>query len=124
MGPEGGGAPAGRAGVIAAAPRQPLPRRRGARGAALEDELPGGAQDQTGAAEEARGAHSGGKAAPAPSQRVFLFTFSLFLCVNPCSDSAGSAVRTQTGLAHKLLSSARLFIYFSPKLALWGPAVF
>lgn len=126
-GPQGGGAPAGRAGVIAArpaaAPRQPLPRRRGAGGAGLEDERPGGTQDQTGVAEEARRTYSGGKAAPAPSQRVFLFTFSLFLCVNPCSDSAESAVPTQTGLAHKVLSGARLFIYFSPKLALSGPAV-
>lgn len=117
-GPERGGAragaPAGRGAVIAArpaaAPRQPLPRRRGAGGAGPEDERPGGAQDQTGAAEKARRADSGGKAAPAPSQRLLLFTFSLFLCVNPCSDSAGSAVRARTGLAHKLLSGARLFI--------------
>lgn len=129
-GPERGGAragaPAGRGAVIAArpaaAPRQPLPRRRGAGGAGPEDERPGGAQDQTGAAEKARRADSGGKAAPAPSQRLLLFTFSLFLCVNPCSDSAGSAVRARTGLAHKLLFGARLFIYFSPKLALSGPA--
>lgn len=127
VGPEGGGAwigiSAGRAGVIAAVPQQLLPRRRGAGGGGLEDERPGGAQDQTGTAEEARGADCGGKAALAPSQLVLLFTLSLFLCVNPCSDSAGSAVCSQSGLLHKLLSGARLFISFPPKLAFSGPAV-